>query len=124
MRSTPLWKGRTDDAAVPARVRIRVFERFDGRCYLTGRKIMPGDRWELDHIVALANGGSHDEANLAPALASAHKEKTKADVKTKSKVARIKAKHIGADRKKGRPIPGSKRSGWKKPMNKPAERRA
>ena len=29
---------------------------------------MPGDAWDLDHKVALINGGRHAEDNLAPAL--------------------------------------------------------
>jgi hypothetical protein len=29
---------------------------------------MPGDPWDLDHKLALVNGGRHAEDNLAPAL--------------------------------------------------------
>ena len=70
-RELPLWVGATDDAKVPPRVRLRVFEAHGGRCWLSGRKIMPGDKWELDHKVALINGGRHAEDNLAPALSEA-----------------------------------------------------
>jgi 5-methylcytosine-specific restriction protein A len=31
-REVPEWIGATDDAAIPARVRVRVFERYEGRC--------------------------------------------------------------------------------------------
>jgi 5-methylcytosine-specific restriction endonuclease McrA len=94
-RAVPLWVGKTDDAKVPARVRLRVFEAHGGRCWISGRKIMPGEKWELDHKVALINGGSHSEDNLAPALSAPHREKTAEDVAIKSKVARIRAKHLG-----------------------------
>ena len=94
-RSVDLWVGKTDDAKVPPRVRVRVFEREDGRCWISGRKIMPGDRWELDHKVALINGGAHSEDNLAPALVDKHREKTASDVALKSKTARVRAKHLG-----------------------------
>lgn len=41
-RSVDEWHGANPDAHVPARVRLRVFERYGGKCWLTGRKIMPG----------------------------------------------------------------------------------
>lgn len=94
-RAVEPWVGTHDNQAVPPRVRLRVFEAYGGRCWLSGRKIMPGMAWDLDHKVALINGGAHDERNLAPALKDAHREKSKADVAVKSKVARVKAKHLG-----------------------------
>lgn len=94
-RSVSLWQGATDDTKVPTRVRLRVFEAHGGRCWISGRKIMPGDVWELDHKVPLCNGGRHAEDNLAPALKQPHREKTAEDVKVKAKIARVKAKHLG-----------------------------
>lgn len=94
-RSVPEWRGKTPDSKVPPHVRMRVFLAYDGRCYLTGRKIMPADHWELDHVTALINGGAHIESNLAPVLRDAHRIKTKADVREKSKIARIRKKHLG-----------------------------
>lgn len=95
MREVELWVGKTDDAKVPPRVRIRIFEREGGRCWISGRKITPADVWELDHKIALCNGGRHAEDNLAPAIKSKHREKTDADLKTKSHIAAMKAKHLG-----------------------------
>lgn len=95
-RSVPLWVGSTPDAKVPPRVRARIFLREEGRCHLSGRKIMPGDLWDLDHRKALCNGGRHAEDNLFPALRDKHREKTKADVAERVKVDRIKAKHTGS----------------------------
>jgi len=63
-RAVPLWQGKTDDAPVPKRVRLRIFERERGRCWITGRKIRPGEAWELDHRIALCNGGRHSEEEL------------------------------------------------------------
>jgi len=94
-RSVDLWVGKTPDAKVPPRVRARIFLRENGVCHLSGRKIGPGDAWDLDHKVALINGGTHSEDNLFPALRDKHREKTAADVAEKSKVARIRAKHLG-----------------------------
>lgn len=104
-RDVPLWVGKTDDSAVPRRVRLRVFEAHGGRCWISGRKIMPGDAWDLDHKVALINGGSHSEDNLAPALKDRHRAKTAEDVAEKSKIYRIRAKHLGIRSKpKGRSL--------------------
>ena len=94
-RAVEEWIGATDDSAVPPRVKIRVFEAHGGRCHLSGRKIMPGEAWECDHVIAIINGGQNRESNLAPALKDRHKEKTAEDVAIKSKVARIAAKHRG-----------------------------
>ena len=94
-RSTDEWIGKTPDTPVPPRVKVRVFERHEGKCYLSGRKIMPGDKWQVDHVIALINGGENRERNLAPVLDAPHKAKTKEDVRIKSKVARVKAKHLG-----------------------------
>jgi 5-methylcytosine-specific restriction endonuclease McrA len=105
MRSNDEWIGATDDAHVPPRVRLRILNFFDGCCYLSGRKIRPGEAWDLEHIVALCNGGLHRESNLAPALVIPHREKTKADRALKAKDDRVRKKHLGIGRKK-RTIPG------------------
>lgn len=95
MRTVTEWVGKTDDAAIPDRVRVRIFERHGGICHLSGRKIKYGEPWDLDHIVALINGGSHCESNLAPALRDKHRKKTAADVAEKAMVYRKRAKHLG-----------------------------
>jgi len=95
MREIPEWIGKNDDAPIPPRVRLRVFERMGGVCQLSGRKILAGERWQLDHIVALINGGAHRESNLAPVLDDPHKVKTAQDMAQKSKNYRVRAKHNG-----------------------------
>lgn len=91
-RAVEEWIGKHPDQAVPPRVRMRVLERFNRRCYLTGREIRPGDRWEIEHMHALILGGEHREKNFAPALVDPHKEKTAAEMKVKSKIARVAKK--------------------------------
>jgi 5-methylcytosine-specific restriction endonuclease McrA len=112
-RSVPEWIGATPDAKIPARVRLRVFERFGGVCQLSARKIRPGDAWEVDHIQALTNGGEHRESNLQPVLKEAHKAKTREDLKQKKKDARVRKRHLGLAKPKA-PLPGSRGSKWKK----------
>lgn len=113
-RKVKEWVGKTPDSPVPPRVRLRVFDAYEGKCYISGRKISPSDKWELDHIVALANGGENRESNLAPALASEHRAKTSQDVAMKSKDRRVRAKHTGAKPPSRNPLPGSRASGVKK----------
>lgn len=102
MRSTAEWVGKTDDSRPPAYVRLRVFNKYDGRCYLSGAIIRVGDDWELEHILAICNGGENREGNMAPALVAPHKDKTKADRRIKAKNDRVRKKHIGI--KKARTI--------------------
>lgn len=115
-RSTPEWIGATPDAKIPPRVRLRVFEAHGGICGLTGRKIMPGDEWDVDHIQALINGGAHRETNMQPVLRAAHRKKTAEDVKVKAKAARVRKKHLGIHKPKA-VLPGSKASKFKRTID-------
>jgi len=117
------WIGSTPDAKIPDRVRLRVFERHGGVCHISGRKIRAGEHWECDHVVALCNGGEHRERNLAPALAQPHREKTAADVAERAKIDRIRKRHLGLAKPKGRPMPGSRASSIKKRMDGTVVRR-
>lgn len=95
-RSNPEWIGKSDDAKVPPRVRARIFDREGGICHLTGAKIDPvRDAWDLDHKIPLILGGEHRESNLYPALREPHRKKTAMEVKVKSKIARVRKKHLG-----------------------------
>lgn len=94
-RSVDEWIAKHDDQKVPPRVRQRVFDRYEGKCHLTGQVIAPGVPWQLDHIVSLILGGEHRESNLAPALVEPHKAKTKVEKAVKSKIAAVRQKHLG-----------------------------
>jgi len=66
---------------------------------------MPSDAWEIEHRIALCNGGEHRESNLAPILAGKpHREKTAEDVAEKAKTARMRAKHLRVWPKSTRPL--------------------
>lgn len=94
-RTVGEWVADHPDQAIPKRVRLRVFERHNGVCALSGRKIRAGDPWQCDHIQALCNGGAHREANLQPVLIDAHKIKTAEDVGKRAKADRTRLKHLG-----------------------------
>lgn len=95
MRRVPEWIGKTPDSKVPDRVRLRVFMDHEGYCWLSKRKIAAGEPWDLDHKIALINGGEHRESNLAPALRDKHRAKTAEDVAEKSAVYRKASRHLG-----------------------------
>lgn len=95
--------------------RLRIFEAAEGRCHICGAKIDgTKERWEAEHVIPLAAGGTDDDDNIRPAHAKCHAGKTTKDRKTIAKVNRVRAKHHGAARPARNPIPGSKSSRWKR----------
>ncbi len=115
-RSVAEWIGKTDDTPVPARVRMRVFEKKGGRCHACTRRVSAGERWICEHIVALINDGENRERNLGVTCSNCLPAKNAADVSEKSLVARIAKKHLGIKRK-SRPMPGTRASGIRKRMS-------
>lgn len=103
-RSVPEWHGRDDDEPVPPRIRLRVFERKQGRCHACTRKITAGEKWTCEHIVALVNGGRNAESNLGLTCKNCLADKNAADLAEKAMIYRKRAKHLGL-LKTSRPIP-------------------
>jgi len=120
-RATSEWIGKTDDAKVPDYVRLRIFKNHGGICHISKRKITAADTWDLEHIIALCNGGEHRESNMAPALAAPHKTKTKADLAQKAKNDRISKRHLGI--RKRSTFSCSRDSAFKKKMDGTVVRR-
>jgi 5-methylcytosine-specific restriction enzyme A len=94
-RSVEEWVGKTPDSVPPPHVRLRIFDRYNGCCYLSGRKIQPSDKWDLDHIKRLEDGGLNIESNLAPALRDKHIEKTAEETARGKKADRSRKAHLG-----------------------------
>lgn len=112
-RDTKEWIGRDDNHRAPGKVRQRVFDREHGCCHLCEQPIQPGQKWDLDHVVALINGGENAEPNLKPAHRKCHKDKTARDVAEKAKVAAIRQRHLGivdAPKLRGSPFPKTNKS--------------
>jgi 5-methylcytosine-specific restriction endonuclease McrA len=122
-RSTEEWKGKTDDAKIPDRVRDRVCRRYNDRCIVCTLEIGGKLRAELDHITPLILGGQHRESNLRLVCHECHKKKSAFEMKVKSKVANVRKKLVLGVKKTSRPIPGSRASGIKIKMNGQVERR-
>jgi hypothetical protein len=111
-RELPEWIGANDDSAIPARVKVRVFERAGGRCLLCTLAIVGKLRPAYDHRIALINGGENREGNLSLLCVPCHAQKTAGDVAEKATVYRKRLSHLGL-KPKGRPFPGSKSSNIK-----------
>lgn len=93
-RAVPEWIGKTPDSAIPRLVQMRIFDRYGGKCALTGRKLAAGE-FDFDHIKRLRDGGQHRESNLQPVYRPAHREKSAQEVSEGAVADRIKAKHLG-----------------------------
>jgi 5-methylcytosine-specific restriction protein A len=93
-RSVAEWIGKTDDTPAPPRVRLRVWDRCEGKCHRCARKIPTGDAWILEHLIALINGGENRERNLCLTCSWCKPIKDAEDVAEKSKTAAVRLKHI------------------------------
>jgi hypothetical protein len=124
-RATPEWIGKSPDTPIPDYVKLRIWDREQGRCYLTGRKLRAGE-YDFEHVIALANwtgdGHGNRESNIRLAYRPAHREKTRQDVAAKAKSDRVRKKHVGIKKPK-HPMPGSRASGWRRRMDGTVERR-
>jgi 5-methylcytosine-specific restriction enzyme A len=101
-RSVGEWFGATPDTPVPDYVKLRVFERENGVCHVSGRKIRGGEPWDAEHVKPLWDGGENRETNLKPALRDKHREKTSAEAAERADGKRVKAKHHGLGKSKQR----------------------
>ena len=109
--------------SISTRERLRLFQLHGGICHLCGGRIQVGEAWEVSHDTPLELLGADDDANRKPAHKKCHRDHTAAvDLPNIARAKRREAKHIGAKRS-SRPMPGSKASGWRKPMNGPPVRR-
>lgn len=100
MRTVPEWIGKTHDSRIPNNVRVRVFDRFHGRCQCEQqgcgfRKIVPPMKWEVHHAKPLWNGGEHRESNFVPVLTECHKTISSRDRTIKAKGDRLRLKQLG-----------------------------
>lgn len=101
-----------------AEQREAICKSRDWLCHICGLPVDPvRSRWELDHIVPLANGGTDEDENLAPAHARCHLEKTVGDIGKIAKGKRMRARHLGTKPPPQRIMPGSRRSKWKKKLD-------
>lgn len=55
---------RAERKRVTKRVRYEIFQKFNNRCAICGRSASDGAVLHVDHILAIANGGTSDVDNL------------------------------------------------------------
>ena len=122
-RSKDVWVGATDDSVPPAHVQLRVIRSQDHRCPICTRPLKTGNI-ACDHKTPLEDGGRNDEANLQMiCIDPCHYDKTGRENSRRSKADRSAKQHYGLKKRKGRPMPGTKASGWKQRMDGTWERR-
>lgn len=59
--------------------RAKIFHANGKRCHKCKRTLGPADWWDLDHRIALENGGTDEDDNLAPCCEWCHDDKTADD---------------------------------------------
>lgn len=74
--------------------RAAIFARGNGLCHVCTRKLHPGDWWDCDHVIALENGGTDDDDNLAPCCEVCHAMKTGEDHAKAGKGRRNYTRHV------------------------------
>lgn len=123
VRTVEEWVGETPDTPIPQRVRMRVFEAKKGRCHKCTRKILAGETWTCEHVIAITNGGENREKNLDCTCCNCLPEKNAEDVAIKAKGYRTRSRHFGVKTPSKRPIQGSRNTKWKKKLDGTTVRR-
>jgi 5-methylcytosine-specific restriction endonuclease McrA len=72
----------------------KLFVEHKGRCDRCGRKLLAGDDWIVEHVLALENGGTNDWSNLGITCAWCKPAKDAEDHAAAGHMRRAAAKHI------------------------------
>lgn len=107
VRALPDWIGKTDDTPVPPRVRLRVWDREEGKCHRCRRQIPADDAWIIEHRHAIILGGANSEPNLCLSCSWCKPVKDAEDQAAKATTARKRQKHLGI-----RPEPTMRSAGF------------
>ena len=111
-RKLPEWIGKTDDAALPARVQLRILERdqetCQGPCH---RRLRPGDLFHFDHKTPLKDGGLHAESNIQVMCKGCHLLKTGFEARARAITNAIKKCRLGI--KPPSKFPNARTGKWK-----------
>jgi len=106
----------------PAKVREQAFARSKGACEGCTAHLYPG-KFAYDHVIPDALGGEPVLTNCEVLCENCHKAKTVGSDVPRITEARAEHRaHIGIKTSKGRPLNGTKASGWRKRMSGAVER--
>lgn len=117
------WIGKHDDAAIPARVKVRVLDRQRPAprelpiCPDCGMPIREGDGCEFDHAVPLIDGGRHAESNLRAIHTKCHRRKTAREAMERAEARTHVKKAFDLSKPRGRPLAGTRASGIRRRMS-------
>jgi 5-methylcytosine-specific restriction protein A len=106
--------------------RARLFLEKKGRCHRCTRKIMHGEPWYDEHVQALQNSGTNDWENRDLTCKNCFPKKNAEDAAKAAKTRAVATNHIipaSQRQKRGPPMPGSRRSAFKKKLNGETVRR-
>jgi 5-methylcytosine-specific restriction protein A len=84
--------------SLTTKMRLQIFTDAAGCCHLCGVKIGVGERWEVEHVIALSLGGEDRPENMKPAHVACHKVKSAKDAGDTARAIRRQAKHLGIKR--------------------------
>lgn len=73
--------------------RAKIFLACGSRCAVCSRRLGPADDWDIDHALALENGGTDDDSNLRVVCDWCHKEKSADDHALAGHGRRMATKH-------------------------------
>lgn len=83
----------TRRGSMSAQRRARIFQACAGACAVCGRKLGPADDYDIDHTIALENGGTDDDENLRVVCDWCHDTKTSEDHALAGHGRRMATKH-------------------------------
>lgn len=101
------------------KIKLEAYQRSGGNCENPecGTRLYP-TKFHYDHVNPDAMGGEPTLENCRVLCTACHGRKTgEQDIPTIAKSNRQRANHLGLKVKRGPPMPGSKRSRWKKKMD-------
>lgn len=105
------------------RVKLEAFQRCKGHCEKCTAPLRPGN-FQYDHDLSDAMGGEPTLENCVVLCTNCHKEKTGTkDQPLIAKSNRVRNRHLNIKKGKGRPMMGSRASGFKRKMDGTIERR-
>jgi len=97
--------------------KLQLFLKKGGVCCLCGQKIASvNEAWD-EHLVPLIDGGGNETTNRDIAHDKCARRKTAAEASSRAKLRRAAERHHGARTPKTRPMPGGRKSPWKKTMS-------
>lgn len=100
--------------------RAKLYDAYDGKCWICGLPIPIGDTWRDEHKRPLALGGTNAMDNRAPVHIHCAREKDAKDIPAIAKAKRTRAKHVGA---KPEPVKRIAGRGFPKPAPEGKEAR-